>query len=92
MKGRAREPDSTVTPAMTGRMPTPVEPLSDSAVPRVERCFAAPFPGIGYRGCHPPEPRSTTHGPLFGAPAPPCYGRRRRVPDDAPAPPRRNRP
>ena len=63
MKGRAREPDSTVTPAMTGRMPAPVESLSDSAVSRVERCFAAPFSGIGYRGCHPPEPRTTTHGP-----------------------------
>ena len=36
MSRRARPPDSTVAPAMTGRMPISVEPLSDFAVPVAE--------------------------------------------------------
>ena len=78
--------------SQTGRTPTSDEPLSDFPVPRAERRFTAQFPEIGYRGWSPSESRSTTPDPSLGTPAPPCYRRRRRVPDDASAPPRRSRP
>ena len=96
MNARAGKPVPTVGSASTGRIPTPVEPLSDVRAPRGERRLSAPHPGIGHRGWPPSEPRSTTHRPppalTLGAPAPACYRRAGRVPDDVPATPWRSRP